>query len=90
MNKRNQYQLIDQAFLPAKEIEIPQLFSGRKEEIVQGLHALRSPGASIRIYGKRGVGKSSIAKQLRLVALAKYKGRKQGISPSSPPEVPLE
>jgi hypothetical protein len=68
MDKKSHYQLIDQAFLPAKEIEIPELFSGRKEEIVQGLHALRSQGANICIYGKRGVGKSSIAKQLRLVA----------------------
>jgi len=68
MDKRAILQLIDQAFLPAKEIEIPQLFSGREEEIVQGLHALRSPGASICLYGRRGVGKSSIAKQLRLVA----------------------
>lgn len=68
MNKRAILQLIDQAFLPAKEIETPQLFSGREEEIVQGLHALRSPGASICLYGRRGVGKSSIAKQLRLVA----------------------
>jgi Cdc6-like AAA superfamily ATPase len=68
MKKTAQFQLVDQAFLPAREIEIPELFSGRKEEIVQGLHALRSQGASICIYGKRGVGKSSIAKQLRLVA----------------------
>ena len=68
MEKTAQFQLVDQAFLPAREIEIPELFSGRKEEIVQGLHALRSQGASICIYGKRGVGKSSIAKQLRLVA----------------------
>ena len=68
MEKTAQFQLVDQAFVPAREIEIPELFSGRKEEIVQGLHALRSQGASICIYGKRGVGKSSIAKQLRLVA----------------------
>lgn len=68
MDKSAQFQLIDQAFLPAREIEIPELFSGRREEIVQGLHTLRSQGASVCIYGKRGVGKSSIAKQLRLVA----------------------
>jgi len=68
MDKTPQFQIIDQAFLPAREIEIPELFSGRKDEIIQGLHALRSQGASICIYGKRGVGKSSVAKQLRLVA----------------------
>jgi len=68
MDRNNKLKIIDQAFLPAREIEIPDLFSGRKEEITQGLYALRSQGASICIYGKRGVGKSSIAKQLRLVA----------------------
>ena len=68
MDKTTQFQIIDQAFLPAREIEIPELFSGRKDEIIQGLHALRSQGASICIYGRRGVGKSSVAKQLRLVA----------------------
>jgi hypothetical protein len=68
MDKISQLQVIDQAFLPAREIEIPELFSGRKEEVVQGLHALRSQGASLCIYGRRGVGKSSVAKQLRLVA----------------------
>jgi Cdc6-like AAA superfamily ATPase len=68
MDKTAQFKMIDQAFLPAREIEIPDLFSGRREEIIQGLYALRSQGASICIYGKRGVGKSSIAKQLRLVA----------------------
>ncbi|MGD0405682.1 MAG: hypothetical protein ABSB10_03430 [Candidatus Bathyarchaeia archaeon] len=68
MDRNTQFKMIDQAFLPAREIEIPDLFSGRKEEIIQGLYALRSEGASICIYGKRGVGKSSIAKQLRLVA----------------------
>lgn len=68
MDKTSKLKLINQAFLPAKEIEMPQLFSGRTDEIVQGLHALRSQGASICVYGKRGVGKSSIAKQLRLVA----------------------
>jgi Cdc6-like AAA superfamily ATPase len=68
MDKKTQFRIIDQAFLPAREIEMPDLFSGRKEEITQGLYALRSQGASICIYGKRGVGKSSLAKQLRLVA----------------------
>lgn len=68
MDKISQFKAIDEAFLPAKEIEIPELFSGRKDELIQGLHALRSQGASICIYGKRGVGKSSIARQLRLVA----------------------
>lgn len=68
MDKEKLYKEIDKIFLPAKEIEIPELFCGRKEEIVQGITALRSPGASLCIYGGRGLGKTSIAKQLRLVA----------------------
>lgn len=68
MNKHDLYAAINKAFLPAKEIEIPQLFSGRKEELVRGIHALRSEGANLCIHGNRGVGKTSIAKQLRLVA----------------------
>lgn len=68
MKKISLLRAIDQAFFPAKEIEIPELFSGRKDEIIQGLHALRSDGASLCIYGDRGVGKTSVAKQLRLVA----------------------
>lgn len=58
---------VEQAFTPAREIEVPELFSGREDVISQGLRALRSPGASLCIYGNRGVGKTSVAKQLRLV-----------------------
>ncbi len=68
MEKEKLYKEIEKLFLPAKEIEIPELFCGRKEEIVQGITALRSPGASLCIYGGRGLGKTSVAKQLRLVA----------------------
>ena len=58
MDKKKILKVINQAFLPAKEIEIPELFSGRKEEIICGIHALRSEGASLCIFGKRGVGKT--------------------------------
>lgn len=68
LDKAKLLKQVDIAFSPAKEIEIPELFSGREDEIVQGIYALRSDGASLCIYGKRGVGKTSFAKQLRLIA----------------------
>jgi Cdc6-like AAA superfamily ATPase len=58
---------IEVAFTPASAIETPKLFCGRENEIVRGLKALRSAGASLCVYGMRGVGKSSLAKQLMLV-----------------------
>ncbi len=68
MDKRSILQLIEHAFTPAKEIELPELFSGRRDEILRGVLAMRSPGASLCIHGMRGVGKTSIAKQLSLIA----------------------
>ncbi len=73
MDKSKLYRVIDQVFSPAKEVEMPELFSGREDEIVQGIQAMRSDGASLCIYGKRGVGKTSIAKQLRLVAIDNFR-----------------
>lgn len=68
MHKKELFKSIDVAFLPAKEIDVPELFSGRREEIIKGILALRSEGASLCIFGNRGVGKTSIARQLRLIA----------------------
>lgn len=60
--------LIHQAFSPAKEIADPELFVGRYNEIKDGISALMNPGGFTVIYGLRGVGKSSIAYQLKLIA----------------------
>ena len=35
MDRNTQLKMIDQAFLPAREIETPDLFSGRKGEITK-------------------------------------------------------
>ena len=56
------------AFSPAKEIEDPMLFAGRKEEIRSGIMALMNRGGFISIFGLRGVGKSSIALQIKKIA----------------------
>lgn len=59
---------IHTAFSPAREITDPKMFAGRKREIENGIEALMNPGGFISVYGLRGVGKSSIAWQLKLIA----------------------
>jgi len=61
-------QKIQTAFSPAQEIETPDLFVGRREEIVKGTLALSNQGGFLCIFGLRGVGKSSLASQLKLIA----------------------
>ena len=56
---------ISEAFSPAREIEDPKLFAGRKEEVRAGIMALQNRGGFLSIFGLRGVGKSSIALQIK-------------------------
>jgi AAA+ ATPase superfamily predicted ATPase len=58
---------IQTAFSPSKEISNPEYFVGRKE-IKNSILALSEKGSFIVIYGLRGVGKSSISKQIKLIA----------------------
>lgn len=55
---------IENAFLPAKEITDPERFAGRKGEVENLAYALVSAGTNIAIIGNRGIGKSSLARQL--------------------------
>ncbi len=59
---------IQNAFSPSKEINDPEYFVGRHEEIKNSILALSEKGSFIAIHGLRGVGKSSIAKQIKLIA----------------------
>lgn len=59
---------IQTAFFPSKEITDPEFFVGRSNEIKNLILALSEQGSFIAIHGLRGVGKSSIAKQLKLIA----------------------
>ncbi|MHA1513827.1 MAG: hypothetical protein ACTSRJ_07210 [Candidatus Hodarchaeales archaeon] len=59
---------IHEAFSPAKEIRDPSRFVGRKNEINTGITSLMNRGGFLAIYGLRGVGKSSIAYQLKAIA----------------------
>jgi len=60
--------MIENAFLPAKEITDPERFAGRKKQIQECHLALIADGASLAILGNRGVGKSSLARQLSRMA----------------------
>ncbi len=60
--------IINEAFSPTQEIQNPDLFVGRKEQIRNGIICLSNPGSFLAIYGLRGVGKSSIGHQLSLIA----------------------
>src|SRR5690606_20056153 len=55
---------INNAFIPAKEITEVEKFSGRKIFVEMAYHALLSDGANIAIVGNRGIGKSSLARQI--------------------------
>ena len=66
-------QKIQKAFSPAQEIEEPELFVGRREEIISGMMALSNTGSLLCVFGLRGVGKSSIAHQLALIAAGNSK-----------------
>lgn len=61
--------LLLNAFSPNKEIELPQDFAGRQDELLRGVDALHGEGTTPIIYGDRGIGKTSLATQLALIAL---------------------
>jgi Cdc6-like AAA superfamily ATPase len=56
-------------FTPAQEIQDSDRFAGRSEELEALSTALQSKGAQIVMYGQRGVGKSSLARQLQKLAV---------------------
>jgi len=59
---------IQTAFFPSQEISNPEFFVGRTNEIKSLILALSEGGSFIAIHGLRGVGKSSIVKQLKLIS----------------------
>ncbi|PSL46335.1 hypothetical protein CLV51_103313 [Chitinophaga niastensis] len=59
---------IQTAFFPSREITDPDFFVGRHDEIKDSMVALSEEGSFIAIHGLRGVGKTSIAKQIKLIA----------------------
>lgn len=62
------YNDILNAFVPSKIISKPEQFSGRVKYINNIIRALLSEGANIAIIGDRGIGKSSMAYQLKEIS----------------------
>lgn len=63
MNKPTLKQ-IENAFVPAKEITDSDRFAGRKDAVSDAFYALLAEGANIAIVGNRGIGKTSLARQI--------------------------
>lgn len=59
---------INEAFSPTHEISDPEKFVGRYEEIESLILGLSTESSFLSIFGLRGIGKSSIAKQIKLIA----------------------
>ncbi len=59
---------IQNVFTPALAISSADRFAGRQEQLDHISQALQSDGTQIVIYGNRGVGKSSLARQLEGLA----------------------
>ena len=66
-------------------IRDPERFVGRKDLIRDCMKALNTPFGLISVYGKRGVGKSSILTQLQQMALGDYTlAKKAGLDAQIP------
>jgi len=59
---------LNKAFHPAEEIKDPKFFIGRGSEIREAIQAIRTPSSFLALWGKRGIGKSSLARQISLIA----------------------
>jgi len=53
-------------------IRDPQRFVGRTDLLRDCIKALNSPLGLVAVYGKRGVGKSSLLRQIQQMALGDY------------------
>jgi Cdc6-like AAA superfamily ATPase len=56
---------VENAFQPAKEISDVDRFAGRAKPVGDAFLALMAAGANIAIVGNRGIGKTSLARQMQ-------------------------
>jgi Cdc6-like AAA superfamily ATPase len=59
---------IENAFQPAREISSANKFAGRRQAVLDCYYAMISEGSNIAIIGNRGIGKTSLARQLINIA----------------------
>jgi Cdc6-like AAA superfamily ATPase len=55
---------VENAFQPAQEVRDAVRFAGRKQQIQDAYYALITAGSHIAVVGNRGIGKSSLARQI--------------------------
>ncbi len=66
---QSRYTILMNAFRPAQEVDDPSIFAGRAKEVARLTDALHQMGSVPLIYGDRGLGKTSLAFQMMLIAL---------------------
>ena len=59
---------LTKSFTPTRPIALPDLLSGRRDLLIGLLNAVRTPSQHVLLYGDRGVGKTSIAVVLAILA----------------------
>jgi Cdc6-like AAA superfamily ATPase len=59
---------VENAFQPAKEIDSATRFAGRKNAVSEAYYGLVAHGAHVAIVGNRGIGKTSLARQIINIA----------------------
>jgi Cdc6-like AAA superfamily ATPase len=68
LNKKPSITDVENAFSPAKEIGDPNRFAGREKSIEDSYYAMISDGTNLALIGNRGIGKTSLARQLINIA----------------------
>ena len=59
---------VENAFMPAQEITDPSRFAGRRSQVEACFLGLVSKGANLALVGNRGMGKTSLARQVLAMA----------------------
>lgn len=63
---------IENAFIPAKEITDAKRFAGRKNSVQDCFLGLIADGSNVAIVGNRGVGKTSLARQVQNIGTGNF------------------
>jgi len=66
--KRPSITQVENAFQPAKEANVASRFAGRKQHVKDSYYGMIADGAHIAIVGNRGIGKTSLARQIGQIA----------------------
>ena len=59
---------IENAFQPAREVDTSKRFAGRIDAVTESYYGLIANGAHIAVVGNRGIGKTSLARQIINIA----------------------